>query len=130
MLFDLTSPCYLTTFMGKKCLSGKVNSDFLFPLIEVLLYQKSVPVAVRLFSTEPAERGGLPPPVERPSAHLRRPGGHPALHREQRLGQRLPRHSAKHPHGGWRTPNRGTPLRSPDTRLPRAPFTLVLPLTG
>jgi hypothetical protein len=24
MLFDLTFPCYLTTFSGKKCLSGKV----------------------------------------------------------------------------------------------------------
>jgi hypothetical protein len=23
MLFDLTFPCYLTTFSGKKCLSGK-----------------------------------------------------------------------------------------------------------
>jgi hypothetical protein len=38
MLFDLTSPCYLTTFSGKKCLSGKVISAFLVPLIEVLLY--------------------------------------------------------------------------------------------
>jgi hypothetical protein len=24
MLFDLTFPCYLTTFSGKKCLSGKI----------------------------------------------------------------------------------------------------------
>jgi hypothetical protein len=30
MLFDLTFPCYLTTFSGKKCLSGKVICVF-FP---------------------------------------------------------------------------------------------------
>jgi hypothetical protein len=35
MLFDLTFPCYLTTFSGKKCLSGKV---ICVPLIEILLY--------------------------------------------------------------------------------------------
>jgi hypothetical protein len=28
MLFDLTFPCYLTTFSGKKCLSGKVIRAF------------------------------------------------------------------------------------------------------
>jgi hypothetical protein len=28
MLFDLTFPCYLTTFSGKKCLSGKVICAF------------------------------------------------------------------------------------------------------
>jgi hypothetical protein len=38
MLFDLTFSCYLTTFSGKKCLSGKVICAFFFPLIEVLLY--------------------------------------------------------------------------------------------
>jgi hypothetical protein len=31
MLFDLTIPCYLTTFSGKKCLSGKVICAFLGP---------------------------------------------------------------------------------------------------
>jgi hypothetical protein len=31
MLFDLTSPCYLTTFSGKKCLSGKVICAFFCP---------------------------------------------------------------------------------------------------
>jgi hypothetical protein len=36
MLFDLTFPCYVTTFSGKKCLSGKVICALL--LIEVLLY--------------------------------------------------------------------------------------------
>jgi hypothetical protein len=30
MLFDLTFPCYLTTFSGKECLSGKVICVF-FP---------------------------------------------------------------------------------------------------
>jgi hypothetical protein len=30
MLFELTFPCYLTTFSGKKCLSGKVICAF-FP---------------------------------------------------------------------------------------------------
>jgi hypothetical protein len=38
MLFDLTFPCYLTTFSGKKCLSGKVICALFVPLIEVLLY--------------------------------------------------------------------------------------------
>jgi hypothetical protein len=28
MLFDLNCPCYLTTFSGKKCLSGKVICAF------------------------------------------------------------------------------------------------------
>jgi hypothetical protein len=41
MLFDLTSPCYLTTFSGKMCLSGKLICAFFVPLIEVLLYRKS-----------------------------------------------------------------------------------------
>jgi hypothetical protein len=40
MLFDLTFPCYLTTFSGKKCLSGKVICVFFVPLIEVLLYMQ------------------------------------------------------------------------------------------
>jgi hypothetical protein len=31
MLFDLTFPCYLTTFSGKKCLSGKVLCVFFCP---------------------------------------------------------------------------------------------------
>jgi hypothetical protein len=31
MLFDLTFPCYLTTFSGKKCLSGKVICAFSCP---------------------------------------------------------------------------------------------------
>jgi hypothetical protein len=31
MLFDLSFPCYLTTFSGKKCLSGKVICAFCFP---------------------------------------------------------------------------------------------------
>jgi hypothetical protein len=31
MLFDLTVPCYLTTFSGKKCLSGKVICAFFCP---------------------------------------------------------------------------------------------------
>jgi hypothetical protein len=31
MLFDLTSPSYLTTFGGKKCLSGKVICAFFCP---------------------------------------------------------------------------------------------------
>jgi hypothetical protein len=34
----LTFPCYLTTFSGKKCSSGKVICAFFVPLIEVLLY--------------------------------------------------------------------------------------------
>jgi hypothetical protein len=38
MLFDLTFPCYLTTFSGKKCLSKKVICVFFVPLIEVLMY--------------------------------------------------------------------------------------------
>jgi hypothetical protein len=38
MLFDLTFPCYLTTFSGKYCLSGKIICAFFVPLIEVLLY--------------------------------------------------------------------------------------------
>jgi hypothetical protein len=38
MLSDLTFPCYLTTFSGKKCLSGNVICAFFVPLIEVLLY--------------------------------------------------------------------------------------------
>jgi hypothetical protein len=31
MLFDLTFPCYLTTFSGKTCLSGKVICAFFCP---------------------------------------------------------------------------------------------------
>jgi hypothetical protein len=31
MLFDSTFPCYLTTFSGKKCLSGKVICPFFCP---------------------------------------------------------------------------------------------------
>jgi hypothetical protein len=31
MLFDLIFPCYLTTFSGKKCLSGKVICTFFWP---------------------------------------------------------------------------------------------------
>jgi hypothetical protein len=31
MLFDLTFPCYLTTFSGKKCQSGKVICAFFCP---------------------------------------------------------------------------------------------------
>jgi hypothetical protein len=38
MLFDLTFSCYLTTFNGKKCLSGKVICAFFVPLIKVPLY--------------------------------------------------------------------------------------------
>jgi hypothetical protein len=38
MLVDLTFPCYLTTFSGKICLSGKVICPFFVPLIEILLY--------------------------------------------------------------------------------------------
>jgi hypothetical protein len=38
MLFDFTFPCYLTTFSGKKCLSGKIIVLFFVPLIEVLPY--------------------------------------------------------------------------------------------
>jgi hypothetical protein len=34
----LILPCYLTTFSGKKCLSGKFICAFFVPLIEVLLY--------------------------------------------------------------------------------------------
>jgi hypothetical protein len=41
MLFDLTFPCYLTTFSGKKWLSGKVICAFFVPLIEVLQYELS-----------------------------------------------------------------------------------------
>jgi hypothetical protein len=40
MLFDLTFSCYLTTFVGKKCLSGKegrLSVLFSVPLIEILL---------------------------------------------------------------------------------------------
>jgi hypothetical protein len=33
MLFDLTFPCYLAIFSGKKCLSGKVICAFNGPLI-------------------------------------------------------------------------------------------------
>jgi hypothetical protein len=36
MLFDLTFPCYLTTFSGKKCLSGKIICAFFCPA-----YQRS-----------------------------------------------------------------------------------------
>jgi hypothetical protein len=38
MVFDLTFPCYLTTFRVKKFLSGKVICAFFVPLIEVLPY--------------------------------------------------------------------------------------------
>jgi hypothetical protein len=38
MLFDLTFPCYLTTFSGEKCLNGKIICAFFVPLIEVILY--------------------------------------------------------------------------------------------
>jgi hypothetical protein len=38
MLFDLTFPCYLTLFIGKKCLSGKVICAFFVPLIEIIQY--------------------------------------------------------------------------------------------
>jgi hypothetical protein len=31
MLFELTFPCYLTTFSGRKCLSGKVICAFFCP---------------------------------------------------------------------------------------------------
>jgi hypothetical protein len=31
MLFDLTFPCYLTTYSGKKCLSGKIICAFFCP---------------------------------------------------------------------------------------------------
>jgi hypothetical protein len=31
MLFNLTFPCYLTKFSGKKCLSGKVVCAFFCP---------------------------------------------------------------------------------------------------
>jgi hypothetical protein len=31
MLFDLTFPCYLTTFSGKNCLSGKIICAFFCP---------------------------------------------------------------------------------------------------
>jgi hypothetical protein len=41
MLFDLTFPCYLTTFSGKKGLSGKVICAFFVPLIGVFLYNVS-----------------------------------------------------------------------------------------
>jgi hypothetical protein len=39
MLFDLTFPCYLTTFSGKKCLAGRLSVLLFVPLIEVLLYR-------------------------------------------------------------------------------------------
>jgi hypothetical protein len=38
MLFDLTFPCYLTTFSGKKGIGGKFICAFFVPLIEVLQY--------------------------------------------------------------------------------------------
>jgi hypothetical protein len=48
MLFDLTFPCSLTTFSGKKCISGKVICAIFVPLIEVLLYV----VLARSYSVE------------------------------------------------------------------------------
>jgi hypothetical protein len=50
MLFDLTFPCYLTTFRGKKYLSGKVICAFFVPLIEVLLYNVFVRLLVEYWS--------------------------------------------------------------------------------
>jgi hypothetical protein len=47
MLFDLTFPCYLTTFSGKKCLSGEVICAIFSPIIEVLLY-RSIPQKRRI----------------------------------------------------------------------------------
>jgi hypothetical protein len=40
MLFDLTFPCYLTTFSGKieTVEAGRLSVLFFVPLIEVLLY--------------------------------------------------------------------------------------------
>jgi hypothetical protein len=51
MLFDLTFPCYLTTFSGKKCLSGKVICAYFGPLIEVLLYQECVLLVLPSFGS-------------------------------------------------------------------------------
>jgi hypothetical protein len=42
MLFDLTFPCYLTTFSGEKCLSGKVICAFFFPAYRSSPVQDSV----------------------------------------------------------------------------------------
>jgi hypothetical protein len=59
MLFDLTFPCYLTTFSGKKCLSGKVICAFFVPLIKVLLYKNpdgiSSPVVTVLLKYAPEQ---------------------------------------------------------------------------
>jgi hypothetical protein len=47
MLFDLTFPCYLTSFSGKKCLSGKLICAFLCPAYRsspVHLYRSSAQV--------------------------------------------------------------------------------------
>jgi hypothetical protein len=55
MLFDLTFPCYLTTFSGKKCLSRKVICAFFFPLIEVLLYKNLCVPGCSLATTSRAQ---------------------------------------------------------------------------
>jgi hypothetical protein len=44
MLFDLTFPCYLTTFSEKKCLSGKVICAFFCPA-----YRSSPVLAIFVF---------------------------------------------------------------------------------
>jgi hypothetical protein len=62
MLFDLTFPCYLTTFSGKKCLSGKVICAIFWPAYRsspVNLCQMEVDAklsCLRLLGEEP---GGL-----------------------------------------------------------------------
>jgi hypothetical protein len=48
MLFDLTFPCCLTTFSGKKCLSGKVICVFFWPAY------RSSPVGKEKADSKPA----------------------------------------------------------------------------
>jgi hypothetical protein len=53
MLFDVTFPCYLTTFSGKKCLSGKVICAFYCPAYRnfpVQILAETVDVAIPINS--------------------------------------------------------------------------------
>jgi hypothetical protein len=68
MLFDFTFPCYLTTFSGKKCLSGKIICTFLFPAYRnstVMGYQRLGMTAGCGSGSSGASRGrdGWFPPV-------------------------------------------------------------------
>jgi hypothetical protein len=49
MLFDLTFPCYLTTFSAKKCLSGKVICACFCPTFRSSLVPRVPSLAGRLY---------------------------------------------------------------------------------